>query len=47
MKRMKAKELLIFSCLIFLIGTLYAQEVPGQYREEFAESVSIREQQHL
>jgi len=47
MKRIKIKKLLILSCLIFLMATLYAQEIPGQYREKFAKSVSIREQQHL
>ena len=43
----KVNRIFILSLLFVCSASLYAQDIPGQYREKFSESFPIRKQQHL
>jgi dienelactone hydrolase len=43
----KVKRVLILSFMMACSSIMFAQDIPGQYREKFSESFPIREQQHL
>jgi dienelactone hydrolase len=43
----KVKSILIFCLMIGGSTSIFAQDLPGQYREKFSESFPIRKQQHL